>query len=79
MSKKEQAAVEAAPRKITIHPIAVECKVVANLHVDGKFATQVHAMEVFPEMNFNHGTTIEAVVQKGHAALEEKYVMGRGK
>jgi hypothetical protein len=71
MSKKEIVAQVAVPVQ-TVHPVFVECKVVANLLEDGKFKTHLVANETIPEAEFNHGMDILTIVQKAKVALEEK-------
>jgi hypothetical protein len=70
---KAEAKVEKKP-VITVHPIAVEGAVIADIRQDGQFVQQVKAAFGIPEINFNHGTTIKELVEKSHKALEEKYL-----
>jgi hypothetical protein len=75
MNKKEAVIQETKP-VITIRPVSVEFKVIAELQQDGLCVEHVACGDKVMEINFNHGKTIQEIVLASKKALEEKYVRG---
>jgi hypothetical protein len=60
------------PPKLSVHPVALTFKFVAHLRQDGKFKQELTADGVIPEINFNHGITIDTIVTNAKKSLEEQ-------
>ena len=67
---KETAVAEATG--VTIRPVQFEWTVVAHIEKDGKIVSNDGVKDTIMEAGFN-GETVESLVAKAQAALEQKY------